>query len=273
MATSKSAAITQYIDEYMLVFQNREKLLYNAVTNKAIIKGNTATFVLSSSSDSAVTRGINSLFPYSSPDMEQISVTLKEWAAPIETSGFNIFQSQSDIRMMMYDEAMGKINKKIDELIIAELDTATNTNTTAVVGTLEGFLAAEAKLRALFSGTGSVIALISPRYWSYLRSTAAFTNINFAPRKPFESTGLGNTFQWGGIDFIVHPALTGVGTATEKCYIYNKSAIGFAIDSGGEKVNMGVEEKQDLTWIKHSVICGAKLLQQAGVYQILHVGT
>lgn len=271
MATT--APQTQFRQELILGYEQRKSMLLQSVTNEAVIKGNTATFLISGSSgDSAVTRGSNGLIPYVSESLTQTSATLAEYHAPYRKTNFNIFQSQGDQRRSMQEASMAVINRKVDELIITELDTATNDTGTSATGSLALLMKAYAILGAAVALEGQVTALITPAMHAYLMQTDAFANINYAPRKPFES-GLMQTFQWGNFDFIVHPNLTGKGTSTEKCYLYNKSAIGCAMDSAGMKVEIGYDAEQDYSFSRSSFYGGAKLLQNAGVVQIKHDGS
>lgn len=271
MATT--APQTQYRQEMILGYEQRKSTLLQAVTNEAVIKGNTATFLISSSSgDTAVTRSTNGLIPYRSESLTQVSCALAEYHAPYRKTGFNIFQSQGDQRRSMQEASMAVINRKLDELIITQLDTATNTTGTSATGSLALLMKAYAILGDATALDGAVTAVITPAFHAYLLQTDAFSSIDYAPRKPFES-GLMQTFQWGNFDFIVHPNLTGKGTSTEKCYLFNKSAIGCAMDVKGMNVEIGYDGEMDYSWSRASFYGGAKLLQNSGVVQIKHDGS
>lgn len=270
---ANTAPQTQYRQELILGFEQRKSTLLSAVTSEAVIKGNTATFLISGSSgDTAVTRGTNGLIPYRSEDLTQVSATLAEYHAPYRKTGFNIFQSQGDQRRSMQEASTAVINRKLDQLIIGELDTATNDTGTTATGSLALLMKAYAILGSAVALDGAVTALITPAFHAYLMQTDAFTNIQYAPRKPFEG-GLMQVFQWGGFDFIVHPNLTGKGTATELCYLFNKAAIGCAMDTSGLKSEIGYDGEQDYSWSRASFYGGAKLLQNSGVVQIKHDGS
>lgn len=271
MATT--APQTQYRQELILGYEQRKSMLLQSVTNEAVIKGNTATFLISgSSADSAVTRGTNGLIPYISESLTQTSATLAEYHAPYRKTNFNIFQSQGDQRRSMQEASMAVINRQIDSLIITELDTATNDTGTSATGSLALIMKAYAILGSNVALDGQVTAVITPALHAYLMQTDAFSNIQYAPRKPFES-GLMQTFSWGNFDFIVHPNLTGKGTSTEKCYLFNKTAIGCAMDTKGLQVEIGYDAEMDYSFSRATFYGGAKLLQNAGVVQIKHDGS
>lgn len=270
---SNTAFQTQFRQELILGHEERKSHLIEAVTNEAVIKGNTATFLVSgSSSNTAVTRAVNGMIPYQTEDMTQVSCTLGEWHAPFRKTGFNIFASQGDQRMSMQLASSAVINRKSDELIITQLDTATNNTGAAQKGSLALLMHAFAKLGANKAARGSVTALISPAFLAYLAQTDAFTNIQYAPRKMFEQGSADEVlaFRWMMFNFIVHPDLTGVGTSSEKCYLFNKDSVGFAMDTAGLKVAVGYNEEQDYSYNNSTFYGNAKMIQQSGVIQMVH---
>jgi hypothetical protein len=128
---------TQYRDEFIAAFEQRETLLKGSVTQEAVIKGNTATFqVAGSGGATAVTRGVNGLIPSRANDRTQLSATLQEWHDLVRETGFNLFASQGDGNRIMQEGTMAVINRKIDADIIAQLDTATVDTGSAATGSL-----------------------------------------------------------------------------------------------------------------------------------------
>lgn len=267
-----SAPQIQYRQELVLGFQQRQSMLLQSVTNEAVIKGNTATFLVSgATADIPSTRGINGLIPYKTEDLTQVSATLAEYHAAYRKTGFNIFQSQGDQRRSMQEQAMASINTQVDTLIINELDTATNDTGTSATGSLALVAKAKAILGSAFAGSGQVTCVISDAFHAYLMQTDAFSSVDYY-KAAF--AGEANTkFRWFGIDFIVHSNLTGKGTSTEKCYMFNKAAIGCAMDTQGIKSFIGYDEEQDYSFARTSFYGGAKLLQNSGVVQIKHDGS
>lgn len=117
---------TIYRQEFIASFEERSSHLRNACTTSANINGNTAVFLVAGSGGaSAVTRGVNGLIPARSDDLTQNSCTLSEWHDLPQRTSFNIESSQGDARRIMQESSMGVINRKMDELVIEQLDTAT----------------------------------------------------------------------------------------------------------------------------------------------------
>ena len=80
-------------------------------------------------------------------------------------------------------------------------------------------------------------------------------------------------FRWAGINFIVHPNLSGEGTATEICLMYHKDAIGHGCDKESVMTAVGYDDEQDYSYARCSTYMGSKLLQNTGIIQVRHDGS
>ncbi len=79
-----SAFQTQYRAEHISAFEQNFSVLRTTCVQEAVIKGNTAVFLVSGSGGlSAVTRGQNGMIPYSTVENVQNSCTLQEKHAPL----------------------------------------------------------------------------------------------------------------------------------------------------------------------------------------------
>src|SRR6187402_255633 len=97
-----SAAQTQYRQELVATFEEGMSWLRQTTVTEAVIKGNSAVFLVAGSGGAAaVTRGINGMIPARADDMTQNTCTLVEWHDLVRKTRFNIFQSQGDQRGLM----------------------------------------------------------------------------------------------------------------------------------------------------------------------------
>ena len=270
----------QYRDEFIAGFERHQALLRNTVTTETMIKGNQATFlVVDSGSASAVTRGVNGLIPARNDNNTQYTATLVEWHDLVEKTGFNIFESQGDQRAAMQMTSSGVLNRRIVADIITELATGTQDTGTAQTASLALCLRAKTILgNAAVPFDGNIFAAITPAFEAYLLQVKEFANADYVPVKPLASgeTSFNDSpmmYRWMGVNWIVHPGLTGVGTSAEKCFMYHKNAIGHAINTGAIQTPIGYEEKQDISWARASAYIGSKLLQNTGVVVINHDGS
>lgn len=267
---------TQYRKEFIAGFEQRQSLLRACVTNEAVIKGNVATFLVADSgAANAVTRGVNGLIPARADNLTQSSATVVEWHDLVRKTGFNVFASQGDQRRIMQETTMAVINRKIDLDVIAELDNATNDTGSAATASLAMVAKSMAILGINFvdiSDSNNLFGVVTPAFMAYLMQTKEFASADYVDAKPFTGQNR-QMLRWYGVNWIVHPLLTGTGTSNEKCYLFHRNAIGHATDTQGIQSPVGYDQEQDYSWARCSVYMGSKLLQNAGVVQMKHDGS
>jgi len=267
---------TQYRQEFISAFEQRQSLLSASVTREAVIKGNTATFLVAGSgSASAVTRGVNGLIPARNDDLNQYSATLVEWHDLVQRTGFNLFASQGDGRRIMQETTMGVINRKMDQDILTELSNATQDAGAAATLSLSKVMHAVAILGNAdvpVQEEDNMFGIISPAGYAYLMQTKEFASADYVELKPF--SGPIRTYRrWAGINWIMHPNLSGAGGASELCYVYHRAAIGQAVNTGEMDMAVGVHDEQNYSWARCSVFMGSKILQNTGIVKITHDGS
>lgn len=275
--TSTTAYQTQYRQEFVQGFEQHQSLLRETTTTEAVIKGNTATFLVADSGgSSAVTRGSNGLIPARADNVNQFSATLAQWHDLSRKEQFDVFAGQSNQRAIMQMSTMGVINRKIDTDIIAALATGTVNTGSAVAGSISLITKAQTKLmNASVPWDSNITALITPAFLGYLMQAPEFTNTLFQNQKP-NAGGDANwrdrpvSYMWRNMLIVAHPGLTGIGTSSATCFMYHKTAIGHAFDTDGLQSLVGYHEEQDYSWARCSIYMGSKLLQNSGVIVINH---
>lgn len=267
---------TAYRKEHIAAFEQNYTILRAGCVQEAVIKGNSAIFLVSGSgSATAVTRGVNSLIPYNTVSNVQNTCTLVEYHAPFERTGFNIFASQGDQKRIMLDSSIATLNRNIDNAIITQLDTATNDTGTSTTMSLNLFIKAHVILAANdvdVTQEDKMFAVITPAANGYLMQIPEYASADYVEVKPFAGPAR-RMRRWGGVNIMIHPHLTGVGTSTEYCYMWHQNAIGHAANSKEMEVEVGYDAKQQLSWSRATLYHGAKLLQNSGVVQIKHDGS
>jgi hypothetical protein len=271
---AESAPQIQYRQEIVATFEEGTSWLRQTTVTEAVIKGNQATFLVAGSGNAAATtRGINGLIPARNDDMSQPVVSLVEWHDLCRKSRFNIFQSQGDQRSLMQQTTRKVLNRRIDADIIGQLDTATSN-----IGAASTFsLSAPAKALTTLGENEVPVeeedkmwAVATPAVRGYIMQIPEATKIDYVEMKYLTGPAR-RVMRWAGFNWIFHPNLTGVGTASEKCYFYHRDAMGSAFDSGeGLNTAIGYNDEQDYSYARASSFTGAKLLQQSGIVQFLH---
>lgn len=268
-----SAFQIQYRQEFIAGFEQMQSLVRDTVTTEVEVKGNQAVFLVADSGDAtAVTRGLNGLIPARADNLNQYTATLVEWHDLVRKTSFNIFASQGNQRQIMQQTSMGVVNRKLDSDIITELNTATqdtgNARTADLALVMHGLTILGNNEVPMDQ---QISALITPAFHAYLMQTKEFANAEYVNNKPFTSNL--TMYRWAGINFIVHPNLPGKGTAAEKCFLYHKSSIGNAINTGGINTAVGFDEEQDYSFARTTMYTGSKVLQNSGIVVLNHDGS
>lgn len=267
------AAQIQFRQEFIAGFEQEDSKLRQAVTNEAVIKGNQAKFLVADSGDStAVTRGTNGLIPARNDTLSQKTATLVEWHDLVRRTGFDIFASQSDGNRIMQMTTRAVVNRKIDSDILTTLETGTQDNGTAVTANLDLVMYG---LTVLGNNAvpldGNISAVISPAFHAYLMQTKEFASVDYVNNKPFSNQMM--MYRWAGVNFIVHPNITGKGTSAEKCIMFHRNAIGHAVGLNDIQTRIGYDDEQDYSFARVSIFMGAVLLQNEGVFIMNHDGS
>lgn len=269
------AAVVQYRKDFVPAFEQRSSLLRLTATKESVLNGNQATFLVSGSGgDTAVTRGTNGLIPYNNPTNTQYIATLAEKHAPYKLTGFNVFASQGDQVRVMRDASIAVINRDIDLTLLGELANATQDygSGTATLATVLGAQAILGNNDVPVEDENNMFAIISPAFRGYLMQNASFASGDYVDVKPFSGPAR-KMWRWNGVNWIVSSRVTGIGSASEICYMFHRSAIGYAVNVGEEKIFAGYNEEQGFSWSRAEVFHGAKILQNTGIVKITHDGS
>jgi hypothetical protein len=271
-----AAAVTHYRKEFIGTFEQTVSMLRQCATREQVIKGNTAVFLVAGSGGAtAVTRGSNGKIPYGQNSNTQKTATLLEKHAPFEMTGFNIFASQGDQNAIMRRNSMGTINRDIDQTIIDILDTSTQTTGTTATATLAMVSLAKGVLGKAdvdVSDMENLFAVVSPAFLAYLEQVTAYSSGDYVDIKPLAGITR-KVWRWSGINWILSTRISGIGTNTEKCYLFHRDAIGYAVNVGDENIMLGYDEKEDTSWTRATVYHGGVLLQNTGVVMMKHDGS
>jgi hypothetical protein len=273
---------TMYRQEFIAGFEQKQSLLRDCCTTEAVIQGNTAVFLVADSGGgTAVTRGVNGLIPARPDNNVQNSCVMSEWHDLVRKTSFNVFASQGNQREIMQMTTMGVMNRKIDEQIVTELNTGTVTvGTSGQTPTISMFQNARVKLTNASVPWDSNICLVcQPSFLAFLEQQPEFSNAQYVDLRPYAGSEQNPSwrdkpqmYKWRNCVIIEHPNLPGKATAAEKSFLFHKSSIGHAANTGGMQTPVGYNEEQDYSWARCSMFMNAKLLQNSGVVVITSDG-
>lgn len=268
-----SAPVTQYKTELVATFEVGWSALRTTTIGDGVSQGNQYVFnVAGSGNASAVTRGVNGLIPARADSNTQSTLTLSEWHDLVRKTRFNIFQSQGNQRKLMQDTTKMVLNRRVDADIISQLNTATNTlggATTFSMNIVSKALTTLGEAEVPVDEEDNMWAVATPAVRGYMMQMPEFASKDYVMMAYLDGPAR-RTLRWAGFNWVFHPLLTGVGTASEKCYFYHRNAIGSAFDSENMNVDIGYNGEQDYSYARASSFTGALLLQQSGIVQFLH---
>lgn len=167
------------------------------------------------------------------------------------------------------------LNQDIDQVILEELDTATQDTGTAVKANLDLVMKACAILgnaEVPVWEVDNMFGIISPAFHSYLMQIPEFTSSDYVEVKAFSGRSR-KMRRWADINWLIHPNLPAKGTNAEKCYLLHRNAIGHAANSKEMDARAGYDEKQDISWSRATLYHNAALLQNTGVIVMNHDGS
>jgi len=271
-----SAFQIQYRQEFIAQFEQGMSLLRTTATTEAVIKGNQAQFLVAGSGGAtAVTRGLNGNIPPRVDSLATVPTTLVEWHDKPQRTEFNIFASQGDGRRIMQMSTVKVMNRKIDQDLISALSTGSNNLGSAQTFTLALAMRAMAKLDLNDVDTteeDNLFFAVTPAAWAYLMQVKEFNDADLVEVKPL--SGPARRFRrWAGFNWVKHPHLPGVGTSSESCFAYHRSALGHAVNSGEMDVRAGYNEENAYYWARSSIFMGSSVLQNAGIVVVTHDGS
>ncbi len=270
------AQIATYRKETIAAFEaSKSPLAALATTKESMSSGLTATFfVAGSGGATAVTRGQNGLIPFGQPSNTQITATLVEKHAPFEMTGFDIFASQGNQKEIMRKASYDVINREMTDVIIAELNNATQDygTGTMTLANIVGALAILGNNDVPTEEIDNMWGLMSPAAQAYVMQLPTFTSADYVDMKPLTGP-VRKVWRWAGVNWIVSSRVQGKGTNAEKLYIWHKAALGYAINMGEERIYLGYDEKQGVSWTRAEVYHAAKILQNSGIIKITHDGS
>jgi hypothetical protein len=118
----------------------------------------------------------------------------------------------------------------------------------------------------------NMFAVVTDSVMAYLMQDDSFSNAQYVDVKPL----VGPTrkmLRWAGVNWMVNPLVTGVGTSLELCYMWHRNALGYAVNVNEESIAIGYDDKQDTSWTRASIFHTAKILQNSGIVQMKHDGS
>lgn len=285
MATSISTSfITDYEAKVHEVFQREGSYLKEACRLKTDVVGSTAVFQKVGKGVATTKARHGTITPmnqtHTAPSCTLADFYAGDWVDALDEAKINI--NERDVIASGGAMALGR---KVDDQITTVLDTTTQTTITLTVSDIASIRAtavefAEAAWDNDVPNDGMVYAAVTPRYWSQLMMVPQFASADYVDSagqsfKSGPAVGKGRWKDWMGIKWKMQTGLPGAGTATAKCFIWHKMAIGYAIAKHAKNSAANEAVAADITWhgdraahfVNHMMSGQACMIDDTGVIE------
>lgn len=264
MSTSVALSFVKNFEaEVHLQYQQMGSKLRNTVRSKNNVVGASTTFQ-KVGKGTASTKARHGVVPVMNVDHTPVECTLQDyyagdWIDQLDELKTNINEQQVVAKAGAY--ALGR---KTDDLIIAQLATATQNAGTGTDGLTKTKVLQAFELLGVLDvpDDGQRFAVVGWRQWSDLLNIQEFSNTQYLgdDELPWKGT---QAKKWLGALWLPHSSLPKTGSV-RTCFWYHKTAVGHAI---------GSEVKTDITWhgdraahfVNNMMSQGACLIDPAGV--------
>lgn len=284
MSTSITTAfVAKYESEVHHIYQREGSLLMPSVRHKSGVIGLTDTFQ-KIGTGTATTKSRHGTITPMNQTHEAPTVTLVDFYAGDWVDKLDEAKITHDERQAIAKGGAMALGRKVDEQILTALDSTTQSTITLTVTSKATVLATLIEfVEALddndVPNDGMRYGLLTPRMWSQAMSVEEFASSDYVQGDGLPFTQGAPVMQrwkaWNGVLWKVHTGLPGKGTATAKCFIYHKNAIGYASAASAGNVAGNGAVSADIQWhndrashfIMHHMSGGALLIDDTGVIE------
>ncbi len=285
MSTSITTAfITSYEARVHEVFQRMGSYLKDAVRVKDGVVGSSAVFQKIGKGTATTKARHGTITPmnqtHTAPSCTLADFYAGDWVDKLDEAKININERDA----LASGGAMA-LGRKVDDQITTVLDTTTQATITLTVTSKATVLAtavefAEAAWDNDVPNDGQVYAVVTPRMWSQLMIVDQFQNADFVGTdgqvfRQGPAVGRGRWKDWMGVKWKMQTGLPGAGTATAKCFLWHKMAIGYAVAASAGNIAGNEAVAADITWhgdrashfVNHMMSGQACLIDDTGVIE------
>ena len=285
MSTSiDTSFITSYEAKVHEVFQRQGSYLKDAVRVKDNVVGSTAVFQKIGKGTATTKARHGTITPmnqtHTAPSVTLADFYAGDWVDKLDEAKVNINERDA----LASGGAMA-LGRKVDDQITTALDATTQTVITLTVTSKATILAsaiefAEAAWDNDVPNDGQVYAVVTSRCWSQFMTIDQFQRAEYVSAEGMSlmkgpMVGKGKWKDWMGIKWKMQTGLPGAGTATAKCFIWHKMAIGYAVAQAAGNIAGQEAVAADITWhgdraahfVNHMMSGNALLIDDTGVIE------
>ena len=274
---------TLYSDEFKLDYEVDMAQLLRCVHSNGLISGEQVKFDVVAVGEEAVKKGRDGKIPTLQLGLSQVAAVLDQDHAKYRIDNFDAFRANPNTRTVMNVRGKNAINRKINQVIIDQLDAATNVQNSGAAAAASSLAVVSSILKSLMDrdvpiGDGDTWGIVTPSMWLQLNRITEFKSSDYVTDAGIVSKGppgAGSKYEvrrWMGVNWMICNQLTGKGTASAKTYVFHKTALGHLF--GGDPSPILFQNDEDAySGVRFEVTHAAKMCLQSGVQQYLHDDT
>lgn len=236
--TIDDAFIQKFNRDVHLEFQQRGSLFRNLVRTDAEVMASTLRFQ-KMGTITVGSKARNGTIPISNPEHSHVDVTMLDRYAAVLIDKLDLTKLNIPVRSGYVENMTAGFGRETDDQIITAMSGGTQFvgTTTAITRNL-ALLAREALDDNNVFSDGRCYCAVTPRQWSHLMTIEQFVKEEFIgyDQLPWKQEGFQMKL-WNRVYWFVSTRLPGVKTATAKCLMWHKTAIGH-----------GINAEVDITW-------------------------
>lgn len=264
MATSTNAAfIAQYSNEVKQLWQQTDSRLMDTLRVHKNVVGSTYNFhrmaavVANTKTRDAEVTALD-------PTATQVTATLADYYAGIYIDKLDELKTNANLRSEYAKAAVSAINRRVDDTIITELATASNTTATVTGGlTFAKILECLTYLNVSDVDPEKRVLVVGAKQVSDALGVAQLTSTDYVQVQSILNAGVGSAL---GFKWIMSNRLP-IATQNRTCFAYNSDSVGLAV---GQDVTTEVNYiPQRVAYLTNSYVSlGAKIIDNLGIVKM-----
>lgn len=267
--TIDEAFVKQFESEVHAAYQRMGSKLRGTVRNINNVTGESATFQ-KVGSGTAGTKSKHGKVPVMNLDHSNVECILNDYYAGEWIDKLDMLKTNIDERQIVTNAGAYALGRKTDELIVAQLDTATtNVIANSNVGmTLEKVMQGMAILGDKdVPDDGNRFAIVGWQQWAELLQIEEFASADYIGQSDLPFKAITQAKQWLGTLWMPFSGLTVDDNDIRSCFWYHKTALGHA---------SAADVQSDVTWhgdraahfVNNMMSQGARMIDDTGVVKI-----
>lgn len=224
-----------YNEEFKYVHERESSLLKKCVRSDGLQEAGVVKWDVVELSEEAQQRTRDGDIPNANLGLGQVSATPQEdYGGKYKIDSFDAYRTNKNVRTAQMRKAASACYRKMDSVIIDQLDTGTNAVSGSAVsfstyGTILDWVSDLENLDVP-TDDGNVWGVVTPKALRQMQRINQFISADFIEVKKLEN-GLPSIgyYRWLGVNWFSHTGLTGKGTSTATCHMFHSSAVGHQI--------------------------------------------